>query len=202
VGDWSYLHTRETGVADSPTAGARTTRGRIALEDFSGSRPRLLDDGRTVISGYGTNAAQQPQLLRADRSLSGTRIDSSRNYQTATTANGRFAALTRLDRRGEALDDLLFGGIECGGLGHGLVRGDRRQAARIVPATGAVSAMTAARRSDGLGVLVLRCRPLTRVAERDLGSRESRYAARERGRLLRISNAKLTMTYEFVMAVR
>lgn len=97
VGDWSYLHTRETGVADSPTAGARTTRGRIALEDFSGSRPRLLDtgDGRTVIYGYGTSAAQQPQLLGADRSLPGTRIDSSRSYQTATAANGRFAALTR-----------------------------------------------------------------------------------------------------------
>lgn len=93
MGDWSYLHTRETGVTDSPTAGARTTRGRIALEDFSGSRPRLLDagDGRTVISGYGTSAAQQPQLLGADRSLPGTRIDSSRNYQTATAANGRFA---------------------------------------------------------------------------------------------------------------
>ncbi|GHD60711.1 hypothetical protein GCM10010317_053460 [Streptomyces mirabilis] len=97
VGDWSYLHTRETGVADSPTAGARTTRGRITLEDFSGSRPRLLDtgDGRTVISGYGTSAAQQPQLLVAGRSLPGTRIDSSRSYQTATAANGRFAALTR-----------------------------------------------------------------------------------------------------------
>ncbi|MFD7478961.1 FG-GAP-like repeat-containing protein [Streptomyces sp. NPDC059837] len=97
VGDWSYLHTRETGVADSPTAGARTTRGRITLEDFSGSRPRLLDtgDGRTVIYGYGTSAAQQPQLLGADRSLPGTRIDSSRSYQTATAANGRFAALTR-----------------------------------------------------------------------------------------------------------
>ncbi|MCX5091708.1 FG-GAP-like repeat-containing protein [Streptomyces sp. NBC_00365] len=97
VGDWSYLHTRETGVADSPTAGARTTRGRIVLEDFSGSRPRLLDagDGRTVISGYGTSAAQQPQLLGADRSLPGTRIDGSRSYQTATAANGRFAALTR-----------------------------------------------------------------------------------------------------------
>ncbi|QIY97257.1 FlgD immunoglobulin-like domain containing protein [Streptomyces sp. S1D4-11] len=97
VGDWSYLHTRETGVADSPTAGARTTRGRIVLEDFSGSRPRLLDagDGRTVISGYGTGAAQQPQLLGADRSLPGTRIDSSHSYRTATAANGRFAALTR-----------------------------------------------------------------------------------------------------------
>ncbi|MEU6261304.1 FG-GAP-like repeat-containing protein [Streptomyces sp. NPDC047043] len=97
VGDWSYLHTRETGVADSPTAGARTTRGRIALEDYSEGRPRLLDtgDGRTVISGYGTSTAQQPQLLGADRSLPGTRIDSSRSYQTATAANGRFAALTR-----------------------------------------------------------------------------------------------------------
>ncbi|NMI59764.1 MULTISPECIES: FG-GAP-like repeat-containing protein [unclassified Streptomyces] len=105
VGDWSYLHTRETGVADSPTAGARTTRGRIVLENYSGSRPRLLDtgDGRTVVSGYGTSAAQQPQLLGADRSLPGTRIDSSRSYQTATAAGGRFAALTRpYDSKGVA----------------------------------------------------------------------------------------------------
>ncbi|WP_406740140.1 FG-GAP-like repeat-containing protein [Streptomyces atratus] len=97
VGDWSYLHTRETGVADSPTAGVRTTRGRIALEDYSEGRPRLIDtgDGRTVISGSGTSAAQQPRLLGADRSLPGTRIDSSRSYRTATAATGRFAALTR-----------------------------------------------------------------------------------------------------------
>ncbi|MGW2088083.1 FG-GAP-like repeat-containing protein [Streptomyces sp. NPDC001880] len=97
VGDWSYLHTRETGVADSPTAGARTTRGRIVLEDYSQGRPRLIDtgDGRTVISGYGTSGAQQPQLLGAAGSLPGTRIDSSRSYQTATAADGRFAALTR-----------------------------------------------------------------------------------------------------------
>jgi hypothetical protein len=105
VGDWSYLHTRETGVADSPTAGARTTRGRIVLENYSGSRPRLLDtgDGRTVVAGHGTSAAQQPQLLGADRSLPGTRIDSSRSYQTATAAGGRFAALTRpYDSKGVA----------------------------------------------------------------------------------------------------
>jgi hypothetical protein len=97
VGDWSYLHTRETGVADSPTAGARTTRGRITLEDYSEGRPRLIDtgDGRTVVSGFGTNAAQQPQLLGPSQSLPGTRIDSSRSYQTATAAGGRFAALTR-----------------------------------------------------------------------------------------------------------
>ncbi|MER5914776.1 FG-GAP-like repeat-containing protein [Streptomyces sp. NPDC001982] len=97
VGDWTYLHTRETGVADSPTAGARTTRGRIAPVDYSEGRPRLLDtgDGRTVISGFGTSAAQQPQLLGATQSLPGTRIDSSRSYQTATAAGGRFAALAR-----------------------------------------------------------------------------------------------------------
>ncbi|MGP4084464.1 FG-GAP-like repeat-containing protein [Streptomyces sp. KR55] len=97
VGDWTYLHTRETGVADSPTAGARTTRGRIALENYSEGRPRILDtgDGRTVISGYGTSAGQQPQLLGSTQSLPGTRIDSSRSYQTATAAGGRFAALTR-----------------------------------------------------------------------------------------------------------
>ncbi|MGW7243417.1 FG-GAP-like repeat-containing protein [Streptomyces sp. NPDC054804] len=60
-------------------------------------------DGRTVISGYGTSAAQQPQLLDAGRSLPGTRIDSSRSYRTATAANGRFAALTRpYDSKGVA----------------------------------------------------------------------------------------------------
>ncbi|MFE3598985.1 FG-GAP-like repeat-containing protein [Streptomyces sp. NPDC059142] len=97
VGDWSYLHTRETGVADSPAAGTRTTRGRIAPENYHWSGPRLIDtgDGRTVISGYGTSAVQQPQLLGATQSLPATRIDSSRTYQTATAANGRFAALTR-----------------------------------------------------------------------------------------------------------
>ncbi|MFJ9893806.1 FG-GAP-like repeat-containing protein [Streptomyces sp. NPDC091280] len=96
VGDWSYLHTRETGVADSPTAGIRTTRGRIVLENYSEARPRLLDtgDGRTVISGYGTSAAQQPRLLGAGQSLPGTLIDSSRSYLTSTAASGRFAALT------------------------------------------------------------------------------------------------------------
>ncbi|MFF2007540.1 FG-GAP-like repeat-containing protein [Streptomyces sp. NPDC058195] len=95
VGDWTYLHTRETGVADSPTAGARTTRGRIVPENYAGGRPRLIDtgDGRTVISGSGTSAAQQPQLLDSARSLPGTRIDSSRSYLTAGAANGRFAAL-------------------------------------------------------------------------------------------------------------
>ncbi|MFF2997684.1 FG-GAP-like repeat-containing protein [Streptomyces sp. NPDC057950] len=97
VGDWSYLHTRETGVAGSPTAGARTPRGRIVVEAYAGGRPRLLDtgDGRTVVSGHGTGAAEQPQVLGAGRSLPGTRIDSSRTYRTATAANGRFAALAR-----------------------------------------------------------------------------------------------------------
>ncbi|MEU9088669.1 FG-GAP-like repeat-containing protein [Streptomyces sp. NPDC048428] len=97
VGDWTYLHTRETGVAGSPTAGARTTRGRIAPENYSEGRPRLFDtgDGRTVISGYGTGAAQQPQLLGAAQALPGTRIDSSRSYLTAAATGGRFAALTR-----------------------------------------------------------------------------------------------------------
>ncbi|MGQ4380023.1 FG-GAP-like repeat-containing protein [Streptomyces sp. SAS_267] len=97
VGDWTYLHTRETGVSGSPTAGTRTTRGRITMENYAQGRPRLLDtgDGRTVLAGYGTDTAQQPQLLGAGQSLPGTRIDSSRGYQTATAANGRFAALTR-----------------------------------------------------------------------------------------------------------
>lgn len=96
VADWTYLHTRENGVADSLTVGARTTRGRIAPVDYSeGGRPRLLDtgDGRTVISGFGTDTAEQPRLLGPTQSLPGTRIDSSRTYQTATAANGRFAAL-------------------------------------------------------------------------------------------------------------
>ncbi|KAB1987639.1 FG-GAP-like repeat-containing protein [Streptomyces triticiradicis] len=97
VGDWSYLHTRETGVADSPTAGTRTTRGRIVLEDYAASRPRLFDtgDGRTVVAGSGTSAAQQPRILGATQSLPGTRIDSSRSYQTVSAAGGRFVALTR-----------------------------------------------------------------------------------------------------------
>lgn len=96
-GEWTYLHTRETGATGVPTVGARTTRGRIAPENYSQSRPRLLDtgDGRTVISGYGTSAAQQPYLLGSTQSLPGTRIDSSRVYQSATAASGRFAALTR-----------------------------------------------------------------------------------------------------------
>ncbi|WP_393080297.1 FG-GAP-like repeat-containing protein [Streptomyces sp. LN704] len=105
VGDWSYLHTRETGVADSPTAGARTPRGRIVLEDYAAGRPRLLDtgDGRTVVSGFGTSTAQQPRLLGSTQSLPGTRIDSSHSYQTATAANGRFAALARpYDSAGKA----------------------------------------------------------------------------------------------------
>ncbi|MFE9440383.1 FG-GAP-like repeat-containing protein [Streptomyces sp. NPDC006602] len=96
VGEWTYLHTRETGVADAPTAGARTTRGRVVPLNYAQGRPSLLDtgDGRTVISGYGTSDAQQPRLLGATQSLPGTRIDSSRSYQTATAASGRFAALT------------------------------------------------------------------------------------------------------------
>ncbi|MGW3954126.1 FG-GAP-like repeat-containing protein [Streptomyces sp. NPDC004752] len=96
-GEWSYLHTRETGAIGSPTVGARTTRGRITPENYSAGRPRLLDtgDGRTVISGYGTTTAQQPYLLGPAQSLPGTRIDSSHVYQSATAASGRFAALTR-----------------------------------------------------------------------------------------------------------
>lgn len=96
VGDWTYLHTRDTGVTGSPTAGARTTRGRIAPENYEEGRPRLLDtgDGRTVVSGYGTSTAQQPHVLEPSQSLPGTRIDSSRSYRTATAVGGRFAALT------------------------------------------------------------------------------------------------------------
>ncbi|MEO3972517.1 FG-GAP-like repeat-containing protein [Streptomyces sp. CAU 1734] len=95
VSDWTYLHTRETGVTGSPAVGARTTRGRVAPDLYAYSTPRLLDtgDGRTVVSGYGTDDVQQPRLLGATQSLPGTRIDSSRSYRTADAANGRFAAL-------------------------------------------------------------------------------------------------------------
>ncbi|MFI0964182.1 FG-GAP-like repeat-containing protein [Streptomyces sp. NPDC021080] len=101
VGDWTYLHTRETSVSGSLTAGARTDRGRVVMEDYTQGRPRLLDtgDGRTVVTGYGSDpeygptAGDQPQVLAADRSMPGTRIDGSRTYRTATAANGRFAAL-------------------------------------------------------------------------------------------------------------
>ncbi|MFE1289468.1 FG-GAP-like repeat-containing protein [Streptomyces sp. NPDC058751] len=103
VGDWTYLHTRETSVSGSLAAGARTDRGRVVMEDYSLGRPRLLDtgDGRAVVSGSGADpesdptAADQPRLLGAGQPMPGTRIDSSRSYRTATAANGRFAALTR-----------------------------------------------------------------------------------------------------------
>ncbi|MFF4901933.1 FG-GAP-like repeat-containing protein [Streptomyces sp. NPDC001068] len=97
VGDWSYLYTRETGVAGSPTVGTRTDRGRIVPDSYVGGHPRFFDtgDGRTVLSGYGTSATQQPQVLGAGRPMPGTRIDSSTGYQTAAAANGRFAALVR-----------------------------------------------------------------------------------------------------------
>ncbi|MGX1547495.1 FG-GAP-like repeat-containing protein [Streptomyces adustus] len=105
VGDWTYLRTRETGLADSPTAGAAVTRGRVVTENYTQGRPYLLDtgDGRTVVYGYGTETGDQPQLLGADRSLPGTRIDGSRTYRTAVAANGRFAALARpYDSTGKA----------------------------------------------------------------------------------------------------
>ncbi|MER5603212.1 FG-GAP-like repeat-containing protein [Streptomyces sp. NPDC002265] len=105
VGDWTYLRTRETGVADSPTAGAAVTRGRIVTENYTAGRPYLLDtgDGRTVLRGFGTEPGDQPQLLETGRSLPGTRIDGSRTYRTAVAADGRFAALARpYDSTGKA----------------------------------------------------------------------------------------------------
>ncbi|MEU4172708.1 FG-GAP-like repeat-containing protein [Streptomyces sp. NPDC026665] len=103
VGDWTYLHTRATSVSGSLTAGARTDRGRVVMEDYTQGRPRLLDtgDGRTVVTGYGSDpeygptAGDQPRLIGAGQSTPGTRIDSSRTYRTATAANGRFVALAR-----------------------------------------------------------------------------------------------------------
>ncbi|NYV74926.1 FG-GAP-like repeat-containing protein [Streptomyces sp. UH6] len=104
VGGYTYLHTRETGVADSPTAGTRTTRGRFALEDYTDGRPRLIDtgDGRTVVADHGIDPPQQPHILQASESLPGTRIDSTRSYRTTAAAHGRFAALTSYDSAGAA----------------------------------------------------------------------------------------------------
>ncbi|WP_142232343.1 FG-GAP-like repeat-containing protein [Streptomyces calvus] len=97
VSQWDHLHTRDNGVAGSPTVGARTDRGRVAPESHGANRLRVLDtgDGRTVVSGHGTSAAEQPRLLGPSQSLPGTRIDSSRVYAYAAAAHGRFAALTR-----------------------------------------------------------------------------------------------------------
>lgn len=96
AGEWTYLHTRETGVTGSPTAGTRTKRGRLDLVPYGDAGPRLADtgDGRTIVSGYGEDTAAQPRLLGPAQSLPGTRIDSSRRYEPVTAASGRFAALT------------------------------------------------------------------------------------------------------------
>ncbi len=97
AGEWTYLHTRDTGATGSPTAGTRVNRGRLDLLHYGQGGPRPLDtgDGRTIVSGYGTEAEAQPRVLGPTQSMPGTRIDSSRVYQTATAASGRFAALTR-----------------------------------------------------------------------------------------------------------
>ncbi|MFD8525026.1 FG-GAP-like repeat-containing protein [Streptomyces capillispiralis] len=97
VGQWTYLHSRDTGVTGSPSVGTRTQRGRVTQESAPDGRPRVLDtgDGRTVVSGHGTTVAEQPRLLGPTQSLPGTRVDSSRVYAYAAAANGRFAALTR-----------------------------------------------------------------------------------------------------------
>ncbi|MFJ2563515.1 FG-GAP-like repeat-containing protein [Streptomyces sp. NPDC087568] len=93
--EWTYLRTRDIGVAGSPTVGALTNRGRVVPENYTAGRPRLDDtgDGRTVVWGPGTSAAEQPHLLGPTRSLPGTRIDSSRTYQFVEAVSGRFAAL-------------------------------------------------------------------------------------------------------------
>ncbi|MEV7079686.1 FG-GAP-like repeat-containing protein [Streptomyces sp. NPDC093516] len=95
AGEWTYLHTRETGVSGSPTAGARTNRGRLDLVPYGEGGPRLADtgDGRTIVSGYGEDSAAQPRLLGPGQSMPGTRIDGSRTYVPVTAASGRFAAL-------------------------------------------------------------------------------------------------------------
>jgi hypothetical protein len=106
LGEMTYLHTRETGLTGVPFVGPRANRGRIAPVDYTEGRPRILPtgDGRTVISGYGTSAAEQPRLLGPDQSLPGTLIDGSRTYQTVAAASGRFAALTEpWDSDGKAL---------------------------------------------------------------------------------------------------
>ncbi|MFI8166656.1 FG-GAP-like repeat-containing protein [Streptomyces sp. NPDC085931] len=95
AGEWTYLHTRETGVSGSPTAGARTNRGRLDLVPYGEGGPRLADtgDGRTIVSGYGEDSAAQPRLLGPGQWMPGTRIDGSRTYVPVTAASGRFAAL-------------------------------------------------------------------------------------------------------------
>jgi hypothetical protein len=92
---WTYLHTREIDATGSLTPGARTTRGRVVPENYTNERPRLHDtgDGRTVVSGYGTTAAQQPHVLGPAQSMPGTRIDTSRVYDSVAAVGGRFAAL-------------------------------------------------------------------------------------------------------------
>ncbi|MEU8295931.1 FlgD immunoglobulin-like domain containing protein [Micromonospora sp. NPDC048909] len=97
--DRRYLHTRDIGVSGSLTVGARVARGG-APESCSGTAcPALHDtgDGRTVVSGAGqgfTPVDQQPHLLEPAQSLPGTRIDSTRSYQSVPATSGRFAALT------------------------------------------------------------------------------------------------------------
>ncbi|MFE6197026.1 FG-GAP-like repeat-containing protein [Streptomyces sp. NPDC057838] len=96
AGEWTYLHTRDTGATGSPTAGTRVNRGRIDLVPYGEGGPRLADtgDGRTIVAGYGEDTAAQPHLLGPAQSMPGTRIDSSRSYLPVTAASGRFAALT------------------------------------------------------------------------------------------------------------
>ncbi|MFI8218341.1 FG-GAP-like repeat-containing protein [Streptomyces sp. NPDC085932] len=96
AGEWTYLHARDTGATGSPAAGTRVNRGRLDLLHYGQGGPRLLDtgDGRTIVSGYGTETEAQPRVLGPAQSMPGTRIDSSRVYQTAAAASGRFAALS------------------------------------------------------------------------------------------------------------
>ncbi|MFG3706721.1 FlgD immunoglobulin-like domain containing protein [Micromonospora sp. NPDC047670] len=94
-----HLHTREIGVTGSRTVGARTDRGPAPASCDTTACPDLHDtgDGRTVVSGlsYGrTDDDRQPRLLEPTGSMPGTRIDSTRTYQSVAAVGGRFAALT------------------------------------------------------------------------------------------------------------
>ncbi|MGK5441364.1 FlgD immunoglobulin-like domain containing protein [Micromonospora sp. URMC 105] len=88
-----HLYTRDIGVAGSPTVGARVARGATYEGCAGGLCTELHDtgDGRTVVSGV--DGSLQPHLLEPTQSLPGSRIDSSRTYQSVVAASGRFAAL-------------------------------------------------------------------------------------------------------------
>ncbi|MEU4713032.1 FlgD immunoglobulin-like domain containing protein [Micromonospora purpureochromogenes] len=89
-----HVYTRDIGVTGSPTVGARVARGAAHEGCAAPVCTRLHDtgDGRTVVSGV--HGSLQPHLLEPTQSLPGSRIDSSRTYQSVAAVSGRFAALT------------------------------------------------------------------------------------------------------------